>query len=147
MTATPLQATDTMYFPHAPELLWPTLADIQRYPQWWPWFLFPHAKPTTTELIGSELSLRPMGFRSFSCRVVGFNRPYAMDLEYVGNFITGKAQWRLEPEGQGTRVSYVVDVLIHDIMVALAVKVIDVQAMHSYSMQKILQNLRLETSS
>jgi len=144
MIGTPLQATDTMFFPQAPDVLWPILADTGRYPQWWPWFLFTHANPTAAHPVGSELYLRPMGFRSFTCRVVAVNEPHAMNLEYVGNFITGHAQWLLEPEVQGTRVSYVVDVFVHDVMVTLAAKVFDLGMVHSYSMRKILQNLQGE---
>lgn len=146
MRDTTLQATDTMFFANPPEVLWPILADTGQYPRWWPWFLLTRANPETTEAVGSEFHLRPMGFRVITCRVVTANEPHAIKLEYVGDFITGHAQWLLKPEGQGTRVSYVVDVLVHDLMVALAAKVVDLRILHSYSMQKILQNLQRELS-
>lgn len=147
MTVTPLQAVDKAVLPHPPAAIWSILADIGRYPQWWPKPLFTRANPSATGLVHSELYLRPMGFRSFTCRVLTANEPHSMDLEYLGNFITGRAQWLLEPEKYGTRVSYVVDVLVHGSMAALAAKVIDLKAVHSYSMQKILQNLQREISS
>ncbi len=147
MTVTPLQANDTAVLPHSPEAIWAILADFGRYPQWWPKPLFTRANPSATGLVHSELYLRPMGFRPFTCRVVTANEPHSIDLEYVGNFITGRAQWLLEPEGPGTRVSYGVDVLVHGVMAALATKVIDLKTVHSFSMQKILQNLQREVSS
>ena len=142
MSTTPLQATDSTIVPLQPEAIWPILADIGQYPQWWPTTLFTRATPSPTGLVGSELHLRPMGTRSFTCRVVATDAPRAIELEYVGPFITGQAQWLLVPEGQGTRVSYVVDVEIHGTLVALAAKFVDLRAVHSYSMQGILRGLQ-----
>lgn len=142
MIGIPLQTTDTVLLPLPPEAIWPVLADISQYPQWWPTTLFAKVSPAPTGLIGSELHLRPMGIRRFTCRVVAAEAPHAIDLEYVGHFITGHAQWLLEPEGQGTRVHYGIDVIVHDRMAALGAKLIDLTAVHSHSMQGIFQGLR-----
>ncbi|MGD9947098.1 MAG: type II toxin-antitoxin system RatA family toxin [Desulfobulbus sp.] len=142
MPKTPLQATDVAVLPYPAETIWPILADISRYPQWWPKILFTRVTPAKNGLLDSELHLRPMGFRPFTCRIVAAKEPHSIDLEYVGNFITGHAQWILEPEESSTRVSYIVNVVIHGKMVALVAKVIDLKALHSHSMQNILQALQ-----
>lgn len=142
MTGTPLQTADTLILPLPPEAIWPILADVGRYPQWWPTTLFTRAIPSPSGLIGSELHIRPMGIRRFTCRVIAADEPHTIDLEYVGNFITGHGQWVLVPEGQGTRVSYVIDVVVHGGMVALAARLIDFKAVHSSSMRGIFRGLR-----
>nr|WP_321465401.1 SRPBCC family protein [uncultured Desulfobulbus sp.] len=141
MPTTPLQATDSTLLATSPERIWPVLADINRYPQWWPATFFLRVSPAPTGLIGSELHLRPMGARPFTCRVVQAYEPHRIDLEYIGSFITGNAQWLLEPESEGTRVSYVVDVVAHGIMVALAARMINLSAVHSSSMEKVFRGL------
>ncbi|MDD2464014.1 MAG: SRPBCC family protein [Desulfobulbus sp.] len=142
MTGTALQTTDSTIIPLPPTSIWPVLADISRYPQWWPRTLFPRVRPSTTGLIANELDLRPMGIRRFTCRVIAASEPQTIDLQYVGNFITGQAQWKLEPAGQGTRVSYVIDIVVHGTMAVLGAKIIDFRAIHSYSMRGIFQGLR-----
>lgn len=144
MTGTPLQTADSVILPLPPEAIWPVLIDISRYPQWWPNALFTRAIPSPSGLIGSELHIRPMGIRRFICRVIAADQPHTIDLEYVGDFITGQGQWVLVPEGQGTRVNYVIDVVIHGSLAALAARLIDFKAVHSSSMRGIFKGLHAQ---
>ena len=141
MALTPIQATDSTLIPLPPEAVWPLIADIGRYPQWWPRSLHARADQISSDLIGTELHLRPPGSKPFTCKVVAFEEPHSITLEYVGSFITGEARWLLEPQGQGTRVSYVVDVAVQGTVVALVARVIDLKRLHSSSMTRVLKAL------
>lgn len=144
MRQTPIHAVDHIPLPLSPTEIWPVLADISRYPQWWPKLLRVRVMQSTPALIGSELELRPLGAKRFSCQVVSFVAPERIDLEYRGGVIEGTAKWRLEPAGQGTRVSYAIDVLAKGRLVALVGRILDLNTMHSLSMQAIFRNLRRE---
>lgn len=143
MISTPIHANDAIGLPLPPETLWPLLADIRRYPQWWPALLFPRVTaPADGALIGSELHLRPLGTRQFSCTVVAASAPHAIDVEYTGPFITGSGQWLLTPEDQGTSLSYTINVEAHGLLVTLAGRCVDLRWMHGQSMRLIFSALR-----
>ncbi len=142
MPGIPIRTTDSMLFPLPPRILWQLLADIDRYPYWWPKSLHVRAIPAPDGLIGSEVQVRPLGIRAFICRVVAVREPISIDLDYSGSLITGKAQWVLVPEGQGTRVSYVTDVILHGTMAAWLARCIDLKRVHSFSMARIFRGMR-----
>nr|WP_320010500.1 SRPBCC family protein [uncultured Desulfobulbus sp.] len=137
----PLKVTDSRLLPFTAEAIWPILADIQRYPQWWPKILFPRVSLAQEKLIGTKLHLRPMGMQAITCIVRAASAPQFINLEYVGSFITGHAQWKLDPQEESTQVSYVLDVQVHGVLTALASQVINLQAIHSFSMRTILKAL------
>ncbi|MBM9615568.1 SRPBCC family protein [Desulfobulbus rhabdoformis] len=137
----PLKATDSRLIPFPAEAIWPILADMQRYPQWWPKILFPRVTPAQEGLIGTELHLRPMGGPPITCVVRATSVTECIELEYIGNFITGHAHWRLDPRDQGTQVSYVLDVHVHGLLGALISRFINLQPIHSFSMRNILKEL------
>lgn len=143
MKGIPIQASDSTLLPLPPQTIWPHIADLRNYPQWWPAVLLPRVTtPAEGTLIGSELHLRPMGARQFTCKVVACTEPHLIELEYTGPFITGCGQWLLAPEGQGTRVSYVIDVQAHGYMVALASRCVDLRWVHGQSMRLVFTALR-----
>lgn len=143
MHSTPIQATDSILLPLPLQAIWPHVADLRSYPRWWPAVLLPRVTiPADGVLHGSELHLRPLGTRSFTCKVVAVEPPQTMTLEYTGPFITGRGEWQLTAEGQGTRVSYVVDVEIHGAMVALVSRGVDLRWVHGQSMRLIFAALR-----
>ena len=69
MMTTPIRAVDARVLPFAPDQIWPVLADVNGYPQWYPPSLHLHVRAVTADGIGSEVELRPRGERAFRCRV------------------------------------------------------------------------------
>ena len=139
---TPIQIADETIIPLSPAEVWRVLADIARYPEWWPRSLFVRLLYANPELTGTEFSIRPYGWRSFRCRVVSFEEPVRICLQYEGLYMGGIAEWRLEPAGQGTRVIYDMDAKVKDLLVTLVGTVIDLKSIHSYSMRGIFRNLK-----
>jgi ribosome-associated toxin RatA of RatAB toxin-antitoxin module len=137
-----IQASDETIIPLSPAEVWPVLADIARYPKWWPRSLFVRLLHANPALVGTELSIRPYGWRSFRCRVVSFEEPTRICLQYEGNYIVGGAEWRLEPAGQGTKVIYAMDAEVKDLLVTLIGMMINLKSIHSYSMRGIFLNLK-----
>jgi len=144
MTHTPIRSADHCILPLPPEQIWPVLADVSRYPQWWPKALCTSTSTATADLLGAELKLRPLGGYSFTCRVVAFEQLKRINFEYGGGFIAGTSAWRLEPAGQGTRVVYDIDVVVNSRLASLVHRAINLGRVHSFSMQIIFRNLRRE---
>ena len=138
----PIRMADETFIPFSPAEIWPVLADVYRYPKWWPRSLFVRLLHADPGLIGTEFTIRPYGWRSFRCRVVSVEKPVRICLQYDGIYMGGVAEWRLEPVGQGTRVIYDMDAEVNDPLVALVGKVINLKSIHSYSMRNIFKNLK-----
>lgn len=137
-----LQFVDETIIPLSPAEVWPVLADIARYPAWWPRSLFVRSLNVSPDFIGTEYTIRPYGWRSFRCRVVSFEEPVRICLQYDGIYMGGVAEWRLEPVGQGTKVIYDMDAEVKDLLVTLVGTVISLKSIHSYSMRGIFRNLK-----
>ncbi len=138
---TPIHATDEIVIPLPATEVWPVLADFGGYPRWWPKSLEIRLLSDGAELLGTEVELRPVGGRSFRCRVEGVDVPKRIKMRYFGEFIDGVGEWRLEPMGQETRVTYTLEVEASGWFVALLGKVLNLARIHSRFMQTILQNL------
>jgi ribosome-associated toxin RatA of RatAB toxin-antitoxin module len=141
MPTIPLQFSDEILVPHPPATVWSVLANMAEYPAWWPQYLFIHLLHAEADLIGTEFTIRPYGWRSFLCRVTSFDKPASICLQYDSSYMRGTAQWRLEPAQQGTRVIYAMDATTHDVMVYLTSFIISLQSIHSSSMRAIFRNL------
>lgn len=140
--STPIQIADETLIPLSPAEVWLVLTDIARYPKWWPRSLFVRLLHTNPALIGTEFTIRPYGWRSFRCRVVSFEEPVRICLQYDGLYMCGVAEWRLEPVDQGTRVIYDMDAVVNDLLVTLVGTIINLKSIHSYSMRGIFRNLK-----
>ena len=115
---TPIRAVDERVLPFAPDQIWPVLADVNGYPQWYPSSLHLQVRAVTADGIGSELEIRPRGGRAFRCRVESLEGPRRLRLRYPGDFIVGTGEWRLDAAPGGTRVVYELDVVAHGRLVA-----------------------------
>lgn len=139
---TPLRMIDATTVSFAPAEVWPVLADIAGYSKWWPRSLFVRLRHAEPGLIGTEFTIRPYGWRSFRCRVVSFEEPRRICLQYDGCYLGGVAEWRLEPVGQGTKIMYDLDAEVNDLLVTLFGAVISLESVHACSMRGIFHNLR-----
>lgn len=141
MISTPIQASDEIIIPRPATEVWPVLADFQGYPRWWPKSLGIRVLSGGRELLGTEVEVRPIGGRSFRCRVKAVDIPNRIQMRYFGGSIDGFGEWRLEPFGQETRVTYRLEAQASGWMVVLLGKVLDLARLHSRPMQEVLRSL------
>ncbi len=145
MMTTPIRAVDERVLPFAPDQIWPVLADVNGYPQWYPPSLQLQVRTVTADGIGSVVELRPRGGRAFRCRVESLEPPRRMRMRYPGDFIAGTGEWRLEPVAGGTRVVYELDVVAHGRLAAWLGKLLPLGKIHSKFMREVLENLEQQT--
>jgi coenzyme Q-binding protein COQ10 len=144
MISTPIRAVDERMLPFVPDQIWPVLAEVKGYPNWYPRSLNVKVLAATADGIGSELEIRPRGGRAFRCRVESFKPPHRMRMRYPGNFIEGVGEWRLEAVTGGTRVVYELDVVANGRLVAWLSRLLPLGLLHSKSMREVLENLERE---
>jgi uncharacterized protein YndB with AHSA1/START domain len=144
MISTPIRASDEIIIPRPATEVWPVLADVEGYPRWWPKSLGIRVLSGGRELLGTEVEVRPFGGRPFRCRVEAVDRPNRIQMRYFGGFVDGLGEWRLEPLGQKTRVTYRLDATASGWLVVLLGKVLDLARLHSRPMQEVLRNLSNE---
>jgi uncharacterized protein YndB with AHSA1/START domain len=89
MISTPIRPVDERVLPFAPDQIWPVLADVNGFPNWYPPSLHLQERAVTAVGIGSEVELRPRGGRAFRCRVESLEPPLRMRMRYPGDFIAG----------------------------------------------------------
>lgn len=141
MVSTPIQAYDEIIIPRPATEVWPVLADFNGYPGWWPKSLGIRVLSGGRELLGTEVEVRPFGGRPFRCRVEAADMPNRIQMRYFGGLIDGLGEWRLEPMGQETRVTYRLEAKATGWVVVLLSKVLDLARLHSRPMQQVLRNL------
>jgi carbon monoxide dehydrogenase subunit G len=64
-----------------------------------------------------------------------------MKMQYFGGFINGTGEWRLEPSGNGTRLTYSIDAQAHGWLVKLLSLGMNLGAVHSRQMHEVFENL------
>ncbi len=141
---TPIRALDERLLPCSKDEAWEVLSNIGSYPRWWPQSLGLRVLSLDQGLIGSALQLRPLGGRSFCCRVSSFEKPNRLSMQYFGGFIEGKGEWRLSESGNCTRVEYELDVHAVGRIVAWIGRVLPLGRIHSKQMQSLLRQLEKE---
>lgn len=144
MMTTPIRAVDERVLPFAPDQIWPVLADVNGYPQWYPPSLQLQVRAVTADGIGSEVELLPRGGRAFRCRVESLEPPRRLRLRYPGDFIVGTGEWRLDAAPGGTRVVYEFDVVANGWLAAVIGRVLPLSPIHSKAMREVLVNLEAE---
>ncbi len=115
-------------------------------PGWWP--PNPRLRVLRVEpgIVGSEVEITPFGGKPFRSRVVSVEEPSSIRMEYVGGFISGRGEWRLEPAGSGTRIRYELDVQAAGRLVAWIARIVPLGPLHSKPMQEVLRRLRAALS-
>jgi uncharacterized protein YndB with AHSA1/START domain len=141
LTALPLRFSDEVLVAHSPAQVWPVLANIADYSQWWPRYLLVRFLHSAPHLIGTEFVIRPYGWRPILCEVTSFEEPTRICLQYNGAYMRGVASWRLEPGKEGTRVIYEMDAVANDLAVYLVSFIASLKKIHSFSMRGIFSNL------
>ena len=136
-----VKAVDYQILPYPVEMIWPILTQLEQYGKWWPSFVFFKILQVRAECMGSTYRLRPYGWRAFTNTILEVTPHERISIAYSGSFMTGKAEWRLETEQQGTKVIYDMDGRISDWAVAIVGKILDLKVIHSFSMKTIFAGL------
>ena len=144
---TPIRATDEALLDARREDVWRVLADVARYPEWYPRQLKLAVRRAEPGTVGSEIEMRPYGGRAFCCRYEAVDAPSSLRVRYFGGFIEGTGEWRLLAEGERTRVVYDCDVVALGLMAALAGKVVALAPFHSREMKGVLEALGRRASA
>lgn len=139
MPSTPIHAIDSRVVPADPARVWAVLADIDAYPAWWP----PSVAVRVVRggaLVGADLELTPKGGRPFGCTVVSATPFASIELQYHG-FVHGTGAFTLTPGGDGTEVTYAMDVHADGWLVWVFDRVMSLSEAHSAPMRDVLAAL------
>lgn len=92
-------------------------------------------------MVGAELEIRPVAGRPFRCRVTSISPPSRMEMQYFGGFVEGTGVWLVEPEMDGTRLTYSIDTKASGMLVAVLGRILDLGTVHSKQMQAVFDGL------
>jgi uncharacterized protein YndB with AHSA1/START domain len=93
------------------ELLYEILKEGKDYPRWWPAvYLGADYQPSgRKDRIGDRVVFLTKGWLPYrlnwTAEVARHERPHTIEIAATGDFV-GRGIWRLEPEGEGTRVTF-----------------------------------------
>ena len=141
---TSIFATDERIIPFPKDEVWNVLADVAAYPDWWPRAVGLRVLNAESEIVGSSFELRPLGGRPFRCRIESIEAPSKIRMQYLGGFIEGRGEWRIESLGSNTQVQYELNVQATGRMVAWIGRLLPLSRFHSYQMKQVLRNLERE---
>lgn len=144
---TPIQACDEVVIPSSPEFVWRVVSDFASYPQWWPRKIRVRVLIVEPALLGTEVEICPPGAIPFRCRVAEVTPGQRIRMKYFGGIIEGGGEWRLEPSGAGTRVSYEMNVNARGWLVAIISRFVSLAGIHSRQMQEVFANLAARTAA
>lgn len=141
MPITPIRAEDRVVVPAPIEDVWAVVADVARYPRWWPPSVTARVVRGAPGPVGVEVELQRPGGQPFRCTVESVDPPRGMVMRYHGRTIEGAGAWRLAPVEGGTEVTYTLDVVAHGWVVAVLSRVMSLEEAHSGPMRDVLGRL------
>jgi ribosome-associated toxin RatA of RatAB toxin-antitoxin module len=123
------------------------LIDIPNYNKWWPKSVNLKVTNFNNDIINTQFEARPLGGKSFSCRVVSIVPKKEIKLNYFEGIYRGEGIWNIESKGNLILVSYKVDLEIVDKSIALLSRVIPIPKLHSMIFKRILAGLAEQIKS
>lgn len=120
---------------------WNILTDIPQYNKWWPKVVNLKVLKWYPDIVGTEFQARPLGGKSFSCRVVSILPKKEIKLNYFEGIYRGEGIWNIESKENLISISYKVDLEIVDKSIALLSRVISIPKLHSIIFKRILAGL------
>lgn len=137
-----ITVTDTTELPYSPRAVWKALVDFPASPAWWRPNVVVTVRKFEPTIVGTVCQVRPYGGLGFLCRVTSVTPESEMRMEYFDGIYRGVGIWRLMPLGEGTRLSYEIDLEIKSRFMRLLSYVLDFGAIHSRLMQQVFGNLK-----
>lgn len=135
-----VHADDRRTLPFSVSEVFNAILDFQHYPKWWPKQLRIRVLRTTTDFLGSQIEVRPMGGH-FTCEVVGIEQNQSIQIAYVDGLHRGTGMWSFEAVGDETAVSYRIDLEPQGWLPRLLSHVMDFGRIHSNEMQQVFDGM------
>ena len=136
-----IKACDEITINASVENVWNLLIDIPNYHSWWPKSVNLKVSNFNKEIINTQFEARPLGGKSFSCKVVSIIPKKEIKLDYFEGIYRGEGAWNIERNENLVSVSYKVDLEIVDKSIALLSRVISIPKLHSMIFKRILKGL------
>ena len=127
--------------------VWNVLIDIPNYQKWWPNSVNLKVSNFTNDIINTQFEARPLGGKSFSCRVVSIVPKKEIKLNYFKGIYRGEGVWSIDRKDNLISVSYKVDLEIVDKSIAFLSKLISIPKIHSMIFRRILKGLNEQIKS
>lgn len=127
--------------------VWNILIDIPNYHKWWPNSVNLKVSNFTDDIINTQFEARPLGGKSFACRVVSIVPKKEIKLNYFEGIYRGEGIWNIEGKENLISVSYRVDLEIVDKSIALLSRVVPIPKLHSMIFKRILAGLAEQIKS
>ncbi len=127
--------------------VWNILIDIPQYHEWWPKSVNLKVSNFNKDIVNTQFEARPLGGRSFSCKVVNIIPKKEINLSYFEGIYTGEGVWNVESKDDLVKVSYKVDLEIVDKSIAILSRVIPIPKLHSLIFKRILKGLAEQVKS
>lgn len=142
-----IKAHDEIAINTSVENVWNILIDIPNYHRWWPKSVNLKVSNFNKEIVNTQFEARPLGGKSFSCRVVSIVPRKEIKLDYFEGIYRGEGIWSIDRKESLILVSYKVDLEIVDKSIALLSKVIPIPKLHSMIFKRILAGLAEQVKS
>jgi ribosome-associated toxin RatA of RatAB toxin-antitoxin module len=141
-----IKAQDSIKINGSIDDVWNILTDIPKYYSWWPKSVNLKVSYFNNEIVNTQFEARPLGRKSFSCRVVSIIPMKEIKLNYFKGIYRGEGVWNVERKDNLVSVSYKVDLEIVDKSIALLSRIIPIPKLHSMIFKKILMGLAEKVS-
>ena len=129
------------------ENVWNVLIDIPNYHKWWPKSVNLKVTNFSKDIVNTQFEARPLGGKSFSCKVVSLIPNKEIRLNYFDGIYRGEGVWKLERKEKSITVSYSVDLEIVDKSITILSKVVSIPKLHSLIFKQILRGLSQQIKS
>jgi len=129
------------------DVVWNILTDIPRYYKWWPKSVNLKVSNFNKDIVNTQFEARPLGGKSFSCKVVSIIPKKEIKLNYFEGIYRGEGVWNVESKDELVNVGYKVDLEIVDKFIALLSKLVSIPKLHSMIFKKILKELVKQVQS
>jgi ribosome-associated toxin RatA of RatAB toxin-antitoxin module len=136
-----IKACDEITINTSVENVWNVLIDIPNYHRWWPKSVNLKVSNFNKEIVNTQFEARPLGGKSFSCRVMSIIPKKEIKLDYFKGIYKGEGIWSIDKKESLILVSYKVDLEIVDKSIALLSRVIPIPRLHSIIFKRILAGL------
>jgi ribosome-associated toxin RatA of RatAB toxin-antitoxin module len=142
-----IKAHDEIIIDASVEDVWKILTDIPYYQNWWPKSVSLKVSNFGKEIVNTKFEARPLGGKSFSCRVISIIPNNEIKLNYYDGIYRGEGVWKLERKEKSITVSYSVDLEIVDKSITILSKVVSIPKLHSMIFKRILAGLAEQVKS
>ena len=88
----------TRYLSHSPSRVWQALTDPQLHAQWW-------ASGDVRPIVGHRFTLDMGEWGQQPCEVIAVEPERVLSYTFAEGTLNTTITWKLEPEGEGTRLS------------------------------------------